>query len=135
MHAAIEFAKRDRDICPATMVHSYLASERKEPYMVVPIQFEDVYDYKELTKRTMTYRKDDTLGRNINWLNIKWLRYTKNDPDNIHFKYVFEEDFRVMKVTPVIKCGKSSESTELARKYKSKQPISAAKKKDLLTLC
>lgn len=103
--------------------------------MVVPIQFEDVYDYKELTKRTVTYRKDDTLGRKINWLNIKWLRYTKNDPDNIHFKYVFEEDFRVMKVTPVIKRGKSSESTELARKYKSKQPISAAKKNDLLTLC
>jgi hypothetical protein len=40
-----------------------------------------------------------------------------------------------MKVTPVVKCGGSSESTELPRKYKSKQPISAAKKKDLLTLC
>ena len=58
--------------------------------MIVPIQFEDVYDYKELTKRTMKYRKDDTLERKINCLNIKWLIYTMNDPDNIHFKYVFE---------------------------------------------
>ena len=51
------------------------------------------------------------------------------------FKYNFEDEFRVLKLAGTAKRGRTAEPQELTRKYTSRQKISAAKKKDLVSLC
>lgn len=68
-------------------------------------------------------------------MQIIWLRYQKTDPDNIQFKYNFDEDFRILRVSAASKKGRPFGRTELFRKYTNRQAISAAKKKDLVKLC
>lgn len=57
-------------------------------------------------KKTMKYRKDDITGEKVNWLYIKWLRYTKAYPDSIQFKNDFDKDFRILKVSATSKRGR-----------------------------
>ena len=83
----------------------------------------------------MKYCKEDSNKKKVNWLQIKWLRYQKTDPDNIQFKYNFDEDFRILRVSAASKKRRQSGNTELPRKYTNRQAISAAKKKDLVKLC
>lgn len=100
MHSAIEFAKKKTEIyVPQQWATVVRMARRKDPYMVVPLKFGDIYNFKELTKNTMKYRKDDITGEKVNWLHIKWLRYTKAYPDNIQFKNYFDKDFRILKVS------------------------------------
>ena len=64
---------------------------------------------------------------------MKWMRFTASDPGACFFKYdMNDKDFeRIVLVNQhQIKSGES-----LPKKYKSKIPISSAKKKDLITLC
>ncbi|KAK3092951.1 hypothetical protein FSP39_009293 [Pinctada imbricata] len=137
MHAAIEFAKKKTEIyIPQQWSTVIRMARRKDPYNVVPLTVEDIWDFKKVQSQSMKYNKIEINGTKINWLNIKWLRFMKEDPDNILFKYNFEEDFRKMKVTGSGKRGRPIEKIkELPRKYTGKQPISQAKKKDLLNLC
>ena len=60
--------------------------------------------------------------------------YTRK-PDCIMCKYNFEDEFIVLKVAGTAKRGCTAEPQELTRKYTSRQTISAAKKKDLVSLC
>jgi hypothetical protein len=75
----------------------------------------------------MKFRKEDIKGGKINWLQIRWLRYMKEKPDFLLFKY----EFREMKDSMSNKRRRPSEPYQLAKKYTSRQAISAAKKKDL----
>jgi hypothetical protein len=51
------------------------------------------------------------------------------------FKYNVEDEFRVLKVAGTAKQERIAEPQELTRTYTSRQQISAAKKKDLVSLC
>ena len=61
--------------------------------------------------------------------------YTPENLDCIMLKYNFEDEFRVRKVAGTAKRGRTTEPQELTRKYTSRQKISAAKKKDLVSFC
>ena len=136
MHAAIEFAKKKTEIVvPQRWATVIRMARRKDPYMIVPLKFGDIYDFKDFTKKYMKFRKEDVNGKKVNWLQIKWIRYTQENPDCIMFKYNFEDEFRVLKVAGTAKRGRTAEPQELTRKYTSRQKISAAKKKDLVSLC
>jgi hypothetical protein len=78
-------------------------ARRKDPYMIVPLKFGDIYDFKDFTKKYMKFRKEDVNGKKLNWLQIKWIRYTQENPDCIMFKYNFEDEFRVLKVAGTAK--------------------------------
>jgi hypothetical protein len=106
-------------------------ARRKDPYLIVPLLYGDIYDFKYLAKTSMKFRKEVIKGGKINWLQIRWLRYMKEKPDFLLFKY----EFREMKVNMSNKRGRPSEPYQLAKKYTSRQAISAAKKKDLVGLC
>jgi hypothetical protein len=69
-------------------------ARRKNPYLIVPLIYGDIYDFKYLAKTSMKFRKEDIKGGKINWLQIRWLRYMKENPDCILFKYKFEDEFR-----------------------------------------
>jgi hypothetical protein len=56
MHSAIEFAKKKTAIyIPSQWVTIIRMARRTNPYYVVPLQFEDIYDFKEVTKSTLKY--------------------------------------------------------------------------------
>ena len=136
MHSAIEFAKKKTEIfVPQQWATVIRMARRKDPYMIVPLKFGDIYDFKEFTKKYMKFRKEDSNGGKVNWLQIKWIRYSKENLDCIMFKYNFDDEFRVLKVAGTIKRGHTAEPHELTRKYTARQQISAAKKKDLVNLC
>jgi len=137
MHAAIEFAKKKTEIYVPHMWKNVIRMARKKnPYMIVPLTYEDIYDFKALQKQALRYRKEDTEGEKINWLQIRWLRFEKCDPDYISFKYSCDDEFKEMRVTENTKKGRPAANvTEIPKRYKSKQSISSAKKKDLLNLC
>jgi hypothetical protein len=136
MHYAIEFAKRKTEIfVPQQWATVVPMARRKDPYLIVPLKYGDLYDFKDVAKTLMKFRKEDTKGGKINWLQIRWLRYMKEKPDCLLFKYKFEDEFREMKVSMSNKRERPSEPYQLVKKYTSRQAISAAKKKDLGGLC
>ena len=97
-----------------------------------------MYDFKEFQKTTLRYSKVDYCGEKFNWLKINWIRISKNERESILFKYTFDEEFKKMRVIELDKTGTTKttlDGQELPRKYKTKQAITVAKKKDLLNLC
>ncbi|CAC5414853.1 unnamed protein product [Mytilus coruscus] len=137
MHSAIEFAKKKTEIYIPSQWATVVRMARTNPYSIIPIQHEDIYDFKKLQKTTLTYIKVDANGEKVNWLKIKWLRYSKQEPQHILFKHTFDEDFRRLRVIVMDKNGVPATNIrghELPRNYNGKQPITLAKK-DLLNLC
>lgn len=68
MHASIEFIKKHTEIfVPQQWTNSIRTARRKDLYMVVPLNFGDIYDFKELTKQTMKYCKEDSNKKKANW--------------------------------------------------------------------
>jgi hypothetical protein len=61
-------------------------TRRKNPYYVVPLQYEDIYYFKEVTKSSLKYSKVDSEGIKVNWMKIKWLRFSKNDDEHVLFR-------------------------------------------------
>ena len=64
MHAAIEFAKKKTEIfVPQQWATVIRMARRKDPYMIVPLKFGDIYDFKNFTKKYMKFRKEDVNGK------------------------------------------------------------------------
>jgi hypothetical protein len=56
VHPAIEFAKKKTEIyIPSQCTTIIRMARRKNPYYVVPLQYENIYDFKEVTKSTLKY--------------------------------------------------------------------------------
>jgi hypothetical protein len=67
MHAAIEFAKTKTEIFdPQQWATVIRMARRKDPYMIVPLKFGDIYDFKDFTKKYMKFRKEDVNGKKVN---------------------------------------------------------------------
>ena len=49
----------------------------------------------------MKYSKVDCNGDKINWMKIKWLRFSKKDQGHILFKYCYDREFKKMRVIAV----------------------------------
>ena len=104
MHSAIEFAKKKTEIyIPSQWITIIRMTRRKNPYYVVPLQYEDIYDFKEVTKSTLKYSKVDSEGIKVKWMKIKWLRFSKNDAEHVLLKHKFDEDFKKMREVEVDK--------------------------------
>jgi hypothetical protein len=46
-------------------------ARRKDPYMIVPLKFGDIYDFKDFTKKYMKFRKEDVNGKKVNAPNMR----------------------------------------------------------------
>ena len=38
-------------------------TRRKDPYLIVPLKYGDIYDFKDLAKTSMKFRKENTKDR------------------------------------------------------------------------
>jgi hypothetical protein len=71
MHYAIEFAKRKTEIfVPQQWATVVPMARRKDPFLIVPLKYGDLYDFKDVAKTLMKFRKEDTKGGKINWLQM-----------------------------------------------------------------
>ena len=64
---------------------------------------------------------------------MKWMRYLKDEPDTIRYKYAFNGDFD--QITFLGQKKQTTVEVQVPRKYQKKILISSAKKKDLIQLC
>ena len=138
MHAAIEGQKAVSELfVPSEWTNLFRTARPSNPYIVTVMQPYDFLDFKSFAKTNLKNTKKDMTGRQIQWLKTKWFRFSKEEPDIVFFKEnVRDDDFRKMKVSKKEQRGRPSmDSTGPLVKYGDKLAISAAKKKDLLSLC
>lgn len=131
MHSAIEFAKSSTKIfVPSQWDTVITMARRKNPYHVVPLKHYDFKDFKGVKINTLQSSKTES-GQKAKWTNMKLMRFEKDVPEMCQFKYDFNESDEFQRV----KLISSKRSIQIQPLYKSKLPISSAKRKDLLAMC
>lgn len=144
MHSAIEVAKENVSVYSVNDWINIMViarsnrrkrkNKKSDPYIVEELKFSDIVDLKSLGENLIKNRTLDDKGEKVQWFKIKVLRFEKKQPGVILFKYSIEEtEFRTL---PTYGLGRPPNMpVELQKLYSRQLPISAAKKKDLLTLC
>ena len=137
MHAAIEHAKRKTNIyIPSqwdTVIHM---ARRNNPYIVIPLKYWDILDFKTLQKDHFKNMDKNTKGQKVRWREIKQLQFRKETPNVLYYKYKFDEEFEEITCkVPTRGRKRLVENVEVRSKYKERLHISEAKKADLLSLC
>lgn len=138
MHATIERAKKNKTVFIPEDWHGIVARARQKPYHIKKMEFHDFYDIKPLAENVRLGNRKDTDGNTVHWLRIKIMRYEKKLPNQIQFKYDYDEaEFHVIDLAGVgtRRSQQGSTSFRLPQAYNSLLPISLAKKKDLVDLC
>lgn len=133
MHTAIENYKRNRSVFT---MNGWLkicrnARSSKKPYIVNELKFTDFYDLKELTEAVIRNRNIDEHGNKVSWLKVKSLRYRKDMPNVILYRYKHTDPFKKL----IVSRQNPGLQLRLTKAYSNTLPISKAKKKDLLKLC
>jgi len=135
MHATIEKATKHLKIYTTREWELAIASARKKkPLFIVKRMFHsEVSDLKNLAASFLTNRNKNTDGLPVNWLRIKWLRFSKSSPYIIQYKYSLAEEF--MKLNVASMRGRPKLIPQrLLPAYNARLPISIAKKADLMAL-
>lgn len=136
IHSAIEFAKRNTTVHVPSQWDTIISMARKKnPYIVIPLKYDDIYDLKLLRKETCKNMKTAANGDKINWLKIKWLQFRKAYPNSIFINYSFDEAAFLEVKTKTSSARGRPQKPALKQLYHSKLPVSVAKMNDLLSLC
>jgi hypothetical protein len=117
------YAKRKTTICvPSQWDTIVFMARRSKPYTVVTQKHLDFKDYKLIAKHTIANCQIDITGARVQWRKPKQLRFTKDNPDKILFRYSFGEYL------------KTTKCLQLKRRIfqKARLPVSEIKKADLL---
>lgn len=117
-------------------------------YKIKEFKYDEMLDLKKLSATIMRNKNKDDMNQAVNWLKIKRIRYVKSDL-KIYFNYDMSQNFRSIDVsnrsytTPKTRATRRSNPPsaavqlpdDLESLYFSQLPISADKKKDLVTMC
>ena len=139
IHSAVEHAKKNTKVYHPSHWDTIISMARKRnPYIVIPLNYRDFYDLKELRKNLCDNMKITTASNRVNWLKVKWIKVCKDHPHGVFFNYSFESSaFMEINVRKSNFRGRKTKmrNIKLSQLYASKLPISEAKKNDLLSLC
>ena len=135
VHSAIETAKKKTSVYVPSQWHTVITlARRKNPYVVIPIKYDDITDFKTYTNKVCPNMKALRSGVRVNWLKIRWLQVRKDEDKSIFVNYNFRpENFMELKTQKKTRKQLNAGGQKLL--YNAKLPISSAKKKDLLSLC
>ncbi|KAF0721887.1 Uncharacterized protein FWK35_00025934, partial [Aphis craccivora] len=90
-----------------------------------------IYMYRDLSTKIVTSRKKNVKGQAVKWIHLKWLRFVRGE-NLVGYKYdVAVDNFEYMNVNDK---NMSWESINIPKKYNEQQPVSLAKKRDLINL-
>ncbi|XP_052075475.1 uncharacterized protein LOC127712922 [Mytilus californianus] len=139
IHSSVKRAKKSTKVYHPSQWDTVVSMARKtNPYIVIPVNYRDFYDLKGLKTDFNINLKRTVSGETINWLKVKWIRVTKENPGSVFFNNGFDpENFMEAKFQSSSLRGrkKKTGNIKLSPLYESKLQISAAKKADLLSLC
>lgn len=133
----IEQASRNKTIYVAEDWYSEITSVRRnKKFVTIKMQGDDFFKTDTL-ENAIKKRKKDALGDNVNWLNIQWLRYQKDKPFAIQFKYTLNDivPYNELDVKP----SKEGRPKNLGNVFQGKlydgpRPVNHLKKRDMLYL-
>jgi hypothetical protein len=145
VHSTIEKATKSVPVyVPMDYFGIIRGAWRANKYEVHPMSTEFL-NFKEVTKKFVVNRSKAVDGTVVNWLKMKWIRYDKNEPGKILFKYDYDAEFNVMVVnTSESMSGKNGRSRKRRARIMPAQvkplflgpvSISDAKYADLQSLC
>ena len=112
----------------------HIPARRKIPYMVHQLCHKDFLDCKALSETLIKNRTNNKNGETVNWMKIKVLRFQKNS-HSIQYKYRYGEHFSSLNIIGRGRHAALVDILEPVSCYKSRLPISSAKKADLPALC
>ena len=139
MHSAIERKSNGLQIYDPYGWEVIAAIARKNPYFVNQLRNSDIIDVKALQKEMHVNNvKMNMNDEKVQWHNITWMRFEKENPKTIFYKYSYEGEFMMINTTTGRRSKRNSEVStgcSLPKAFTGKLPISKAKKKDLMQLC
>ncbi|CAH1643294.1 unnamed protein product [Spodoptera littoralis] len=151
MHSAIEKEKKYTDtfsIIDWKGIMQRARSKRQNknvnPYKVTELSYQDMIDVKSLSSKIIKNTTIAENGEKVCWLKIKCLRFQKDLPGFIKYRYDYDGPYNLLNA--LCKPGRPTRRTQnsemptintedLPRAYKQCLPITKQKKKDLLQLC
>ncbi|XP_045506624.1 uncharacterized protein LOC123702846 [Colias croceus] len=151
MHSAIEKEKKYTDTYSiidwkGIMLRARSKRQNKNatPYNVTELSYQDMIDVKALALKIIKNKTIAENGEKVCWLKIKCLRFEKELPGFIKYRYDYDGPYNLLNT--LCKPGRLTRRTvnsemptlnteDLPRAYKQCLPITKLKKKDLLQLC
>ena len=148
MHAAIERKSGGLKIHVPFDWEVVASIARNNPYHVY--QLKDIINLRQLQEDMgVEDVKKNTDSEPVNWTKLTWMKFDKDDPDMIQYKYGYDEDAPFKRINVREKVLKKrtrlsekqvkifEEGYKLPMAYDDCLPrkVSKAKKKDLLDLC
>ena len=130
VHSAIEKAKTRTEVFVPSQWSTVITYARKvRPYIVIPMKYGDVLNFKDFVKSCIKNIKVGTSKEKINWLKIKWIQVRRDSPRSLFIAYNFDPKLLIeIKVQPGTR-AKNIGTYELKQCYTEKLPISSEKKK------
>lgn len=114
-------------------------ARKKNPYMAVPLKYDQFGDFRLFVKKQGTNFKIACSGKWIQWLKVKGIQVRQNTPKYIFVNYLFNPaSFLKVDIqgTMTRQEGRMrNQPLKLDYCYSSKLPISMQKKHDLVNLC
>lgn len=140
IHSTIERAKKSTSIYVPSNWNTVISmARRNNPYLVIPMKYDDVIHFKTFASISCPNLKMCSLGEKINWMKIRWIQVRKQSPKAIFVNYTFDDDeFRQINVQQTQTRNKRRKFVwmeDIPQLYNEKLPISKLKKKDLLSMC
>lgn len=141
MHSAIERAKKNVAIYTMNDLLNIfrlarskrLKNKRSNAYKVKELRYGDFLDLKALANILIKNKTKDDEGNQVQWLKLKVMRYEKNKPGQILFKYNYSDlEYRTLRV--ITRGRPPNMPKELTPLYKGLLPITQKKKNSLLKL-
>ncbi|XP_074028086.1 uncharacterized protein [Leptinotarsa decemlineata] len=108
-------------------------ARKKHPFIVINMDKSNFFSTKFL-ESTITNRKVSESKTKVEWLKIQWLRFRKDFPNTLQYKYSNHEDVYFETVDLKKRKSVSKNTMELPLLYPNGNTINEAKKRDLLQL-
>mgnify|MGYP007005565973 CR=1 FL=1 len=106
-------------------------AKTKKPFEVFKVNTSDILSTKKLEEMLVNRKKTDA-GEPVKWLEMRWMRYEREEPWTLQFKNILNEIVAFSKVTMSTKNSKICEKQDPL--YKTVRVVTEAKKKDMLSL-
>ncbi len=137
MHSCIERAQKYCSVNVPSDWYLIISGARQDPFRIIPLEFEDILDFKDLM--TAFSCKKNTDGFPVKWNQIRWIRVDQSHPYTMMYKNSFEDEtFQSVDIRRKKKSTRRSmeemsvDILEVGRKYTDQLKISKEKKADLI---
>ena len=136
MHSAIEHAKSKTNIyAPCQWENVMILARRHNPYIIVSLTHKDFIDLKKLEEDLDINFQIDTSGNRIGWAKVRCIKVVKDEQNTVYMKDQHTADYRCFQNRRTGRRSKTSSTLNLVPLFTKPQPITEAKKKDLVALC